>query len=60
MTISDCLAILGLDVYASIIDIKSAYRREISKWHPDRFHSDPLNQPAPLNALKISTLHMSI
>lgn len=39
--IDDYLFILGLDSGASAIELKTAYRREISKWHPDRFHNDP-------------------
>ncbi len=46
MLLADHLSILGLDVSASTADLKAAYRREISKWHPDRFCSDPANQPA--------------
>ena len=31
---------LGVDVGASLVDIKKAYRRLAAKWHPDR-NSDP-------------------
>ena len=48
----DYLFILGLDAAASTAELKTAYRREISKWHPDRFHGDPANQSAATERAK--------
>ncbi len=50
--ITDHFSVLGLDASASATELKAAYRREISKWHPDRFHSDPVNQPAATERAK--------
>ncbi len=44
--LSDHLSILGLTELASTAELKTAYRHEIFKWHPDRFHDDQANQPA--------------
>jgi curved DNA-binding protein CbpA len=52
MLLADHLSILGLDASTSTADLKAAYRREIGKWHPDRFHSDPANQPAATERAK--------
>lgn len=43
LQITDHLFILGLNASASPTELKAAYRREISKWHPDRFQSDSAN-----------------
>lgn len=34
-------SILGVNEFTSATDLKTAYRREMSIWHPDRFHGDP-------------------
>jgi KTSC domain/DnaJ domain len=52
MLLTDHLSILGLDASASTAELKKAYRREINKWHPDRFHSDPAEQPAATERAK--------
>lgn len=41
LDIRECLEILGVESASSAIGLKVAYRQEISKWHPDRFHNDP-------------------
>jgi curved DNA-binding protein CbpA len=46
------LSILGLNESASTAELKSAYRREIFKWHPDKFHNDPANLPAATERAK--------
>lgn len=46
------LSILGLNESASTAELKSAYRREILKWHPDKFHNDPANLPAATERAK--------
>lgn len=50
--LADHLSILGLDASASTGELKAAYRREMGKWHPDRFHNDPANQPAATERAK--------
>ena len=37
----DHFSILGINEFTSATDLKIAYRREMSIWHPDRFHGDP-------------------
>jgi curved DNA-binding protein CbpA len=39
----DHFSILGINEFTSATDLKTAYRREMSIWHPDRFHGDPEN-----------------
>jgi len=39
-SINDYLAILGLSESSPTLELKAAYRREMMKWHPDRYHSD--------------------
>ena len=52
MLVSECLSILGIDASASTAELKAAYRSEIRKWHPDRFHDDAANQPTALERSK--------
>jgi curved DNA-binding protein CbpA len=40
--LDDSLFILGLDSCESRQDLKSAYRREMHRWHPDRHQRDPV------------------
>lgn len=44
MQLADHLSILGLTESASAAEMKSAYRREMQKWHPDHFSSEPASQ----------------
>jgi curved DNA-binding protein CbpA len=39
----DHFVVLGINELTSTADLKAAYRREMSIWHPDRFHGDPEN-----------------
>jgi curved DNA-binding protein CbpA len=44
MQLADHLSILGLSESASVSEVKAAYRREMQKWHPDHFSSEPSRQ----------------
>ncbi len=53
--IADHLLILKLDSCESKAQLTDAYQLEILKWHPDRFHCDPVMQPkATKHATKIN------
>jgi curved DNA-binding protein CbpA len=52
LQLGDHLSILGLTESASTTELQAAYRREIFKWHPDRFHGDPANEPAATERAK--------
>ena len=43
--VAEHFLILGLTSCASQAELKSAYRREMLKWHPDRYFGDPSMQP---------------
>ena len=36
MNIEECYRVLGLDADAPQDEVRSAYRRLVHKWHPDR------------------------
>ena len=40
----DNYSVLGVDKQATQKDIKSAYRKQIAKWHPDKFPDDEVMQ----------------
>lgn len=50
--LADHFTILRIDASASTAELKAAYRREISQWHPDRFYSDPTGRPAATERAK--------
>ncbi len=56
------LLILGLESFPSSMHLSDAYRRAMKKWHPDRFHNDPVMLPTATEyAKKINAafLHLS-
>jgi hypothetical protein len=50
--VEDYLRVLGLDSCESATQLAAAYRREMLKWHPDRFHSDPAMKPVATKRAK--------
>ena len=42
--VTDALRALGLQTGDSAAEVKAAYRRLISQWHPDRFVNAPTNE----------------
>jgi curved DNA-binding protein CbpA len=50
--IDKCYEILGVNVGASIEEVKQSYRDLVKIWHPDRFDNDPRLQKKASEKLK--------
>lgn len=44
MTLQDCFTILNIEPGCDWEALRTAYRRQVQKWHPDRYHQDPAQQ----------------
>src|SRR4051794_20750814 len=50
--VKDSYEVLGVDQFASMAEVKAAYRDLAKVWHPDRFSHDPKLQEKAQDKLK--------